>query len=53
MYDEYSALIYNGTSPRPPATNIISSKWIFGHKFHADGSLARYKEGWVVRGFYQ
>ncbi|KAM0860287.1 hypothetical protein ACQ4PT_046643 [Festuca glaucescens] len=28
-------------------------KWIFKHKFHSDGSLARYKARWVVRGFSQ
>ena len=31
----------------------MSGKWIFRHKFHADGSLARHKARWVVRGFSQ
>jgi hypothetical protein len=33
--------------------NVISGKWIFRHKLHPDGSLARYKARWVVRGFNQ
>jgi len=27
--------------------------WIFRHKVLADGSLDRYKAGWVLRGFTQ
>jgi hypothetical protein len=37
--------------PRPPNANIVSGKWIFKHKHHSDGSLARHKARWVVRGF--
>lgn len=56
MCDEFSALINTGTwdlVPRSCATNIISGKWIFRHKFHSDGSLACFKVHWVVRGFHQ
>jgi hypothetical protein len=56
MADEYKALIDNGTwrlVPRPPGANVVSGKWIFKHKFHSDGSLARHKARWVVRGFSQ
>jgi hypothetical protein len=56
MADEYKALVDNGTwrlVPRPPRANIITGKWVFKHKFHADGSLARHKARWVVRGFSQ
>jgi hypothetical protein len=52
MADEYKALVDNGTwrlVPRPPRANIITDKWVFKHKFHADGSLARHKARWVVR----
>ncbi|WVZ51462.1 LOW QUALITY PROTEIN: hypothetical protein U9M48_002608, partial [Paspalum notatum var. saurae] len=39
--------------PLPPGANIVTGKWIFRHKFHADGSLARHKARSVVRGFSQ
>jgi hypothetical protein len=56
MTDEYKALVDNGTwclVPRPPHANIISGKWVFKHKYRADGSLARHKARWVIRGFSQ
>jgi len=56
MVDEYKALVDNGTwrfVPRPPRANVVSGKWIFKHKYHSDGSLARHKARWVVRGFSQ
>ena len=56
MEDEFQALISNNNwtlVPRPPRANIVSGKWIFKHKFHADGSLDRYKARWVLRGFTQ
>jgi len=56
MTDEYKALIDNGTwrlVPRSPRANVITSKWVFKHKYHADGSLARHKARWVVCGFSQ
>ena len=46
----------NGTwrlVPQPPRANVISGKWVFKHKYRADGSLARHKARWVVRGFSQ
>ena len=56
MTDEYKALVDNGTwrlVPRLPHTNVIFGKWVFKHKYRADGSLARHKARWVVRGFSQ
>lgn len=56
MRDEYEALVHNNTwtlVPRPPGVNIVTGKWVFKHKFHADGSLARHKARWVVRGYSQ
>ena len=32
---------------------MVTGKWIFKHKFNADGSLERYKARWVLRGFSQ
>ncbi|GJX07199.1 ribonuclease H-like domain-containing protein [Tanacetum coccineum] len=43
MYDEYNALIKNGTwilVPKPPNVNVVRSMWLFWHKYHADGSLS-------------
>jgi hypothetical protein len=56
MCDEFDALQQNNTwslVPKPPGVNVVSSKWVFCHKFHADGTLARYKARWVRRGFSQ
>jgi len=56
MEDEYAALMENHTwnlVPRPDEANVVTGKWIFKHKFHADGSLDRYKARWVLRGFTQ
>lgn len=36
--------------PRPPNVNVVRSMWLFMHKFHADGSLSRYKARLVANG---
>ena len=46
MAVEYQALLDNITwrlVPRPPGANIVTGKWLFKHKYHADRSLARHK----------
>ncbi|GJR07039.1 ribonuclease H-like domain-containing protein [Tanacetum coccineum] len=56
MYDEYNALVKNGTwilVPRPTSVNMIRSIWLFKHKFHAEGTLSRYKAHLVVNGSSQ
>jgi hypothetical protein len=56
MEEEFSVLLGNHTwdlVPRPQSVNVVSGKWIFKHKFHADDSLERYKARWVLRGFSQ
>ncbi|CAL9244028.1 unnamed protein product, partial [Arabidopsis halleri] len=53
MMEEYNAQIKCGTwvlVPRPKATNIIRSLWLFRHKFKADGTLSRYKARLVANG---
>jgi histone deacetylase 1/2 len=56
MQSEFDALKANGTwslVPRPPGVNIVTGKWVFRHKFMADGTLDCYKARWVLRGFTQ
>nr|GEX92616.1 ribonuclease H-like domain-containing protein [Tanacetum cinerariifolium] len=53
MYDEYNALVKNGTwilVPMPSNVNSVQSMWLFKHKFHADGTLSRYKARLVANG---
>ncbi|GJU02799.1 ribonuclease H-like domain-containing protein [Tanacetum coccineum] len=56
MYDEYNVLVKNGTwllVPRPAGVNMVRSMWLFKHKFHADGTLSRYKARLVANGSSQ
>ncbi|GJT09985.1 ribonuclease H-like domain-containing protein [Tanacetum coccineum] len=56
MYDEYNALVKNGTwllVPRPAGVNMVRSMWLFKHKFHVDGTLSRYKARLVANGSSQ
>nr|GEX13515.1 ribonuclease H-like domain-containing protein [Tanacetum cinerariifolium] len=56
MYDEYNALVKNGTwllVPRPASVNMVRSMWLFKHKFHADGTLSCYKARLVANGSSQ
>nr|GEU47910.1 protein argonaute 4A-like [Tanacetum cinerariifolium] len=53
MYDEYNALIKNGTwilVSKPPNVNVVRSMWLFRHKYHVDGSLSKYKARLVANG---
>nr|GEW92257.1 ribonuclease H-like domain-containing protein [Tanacetum cinerariifolium] len=56
MLDEYNALIKNEMwvlVSRPANVNIVRSMLLFKHKFHADGSLSRYKARHVAKGCSQ
>ncbi|GKE34112.1 ribonuclease H-like domain-containing protein, partial [Tanacetum coccineum] len=56
MYDEYNALVKNGTwllVPRPEGVNMVRSMWLFKHKFYADETLSRYKARLVANGSSQ
>ena len=51
MEEEFVALLLNNTwdlIARPSQANVVTGKWFFKHKFHADGSLERYKARWVL-----
>lgn len=39
--------------PPPPSANVVTGKWIFRHKFHADSSSDRYKARRVLHGLTQ
>lgn len=56
MYDEYNALVKNGTwilVPRPDGVNMVRSMWLFNHKFHADRTLSCYQARLVANGSSQ
>lgn len=56
MLEEFNALIKNKTwcpVHKPAGVNVVSGKWIFRHKYNADGTFAGYMGRWVVRGFSQ
>jgi hypothetical protein len=51
---EYEALLSNNTwdqIPWPLGANVVTDKWIFKHKFKANGSLDSNKARWELRGF--
>jgi hypothetical protein len=51
MDEEYEALLSKNTwdlVPRPPGTNVATSKWIFKNKFKANDSLDWCQAHWVL-----
>ena len=56
MNSEFSSLLQQKTwslVPLPPSKNVVGCKWVFKIKRNSDGSLARYKERLVAKGYLQ
>jgi hypothetical protein len=56
MLEEYRSIIKNNVwdiVPRPKDKSVVSSKWIYKIKHAADGSVEKFKEIFVARGFTQ
>ena len=56
MIEEYQSIMKNDVwdvVPRPEGKSVVTSKWIYKIKHAADGSIEKYKEIFVARGFSQ
>ena len=56
MQKEMDALEQNGTwelTPLPLVAKPVGIKWVFNVKFQVDGSVERYKDRLVAKGFTQ
>jgi len=56
MKAEFEALLSNGTwslCPRPHNQHVIHNKWVYKIKRKADGSVERFKDRLVAKGFEQ
>ena len=54
MIKEYQSIMKNDVwdvVPRPEGKSVVTSKWIYKIKHAADGSIEKYKEIFVARGF--
>ena len=56
MVEEYDSIVKNSAweiFPRPVGKLVVDLKWIYKVKQVADGSVEKYKERFVARGFSQ
>jgi hypothetical protein len=56
MMEEYESIMKNDVWEivlRPQGKSIVTSKWILKIKHAADGSIDKYKEKFLARGFSQ
>ena len=56
MIKEYQSIMKNDVwdvVSRPVGKSVVTSKWIYKIKHAADGSIEKYKERFVARGFSQ
>lgn len=54
MAKEYESIMKNDVwdvMPRPKGKLVVTSKWLFKNKHGVDGSIEKYKERFVARGF--
>ena len=56
MMEEYNSIMKNDVweiVPRPEEKSVVTSKWLYKLKHAADGSIEKYKDRFVARGFSQ
>jgi hypothetical protein len=56
MMEEYQSIMKNDVweiVPRPEGKFVVTSKWVYKIKHTVDGSIDKYKAGFVARGFSQ
>ena len=56
MVEEYDSIVRNSAweiVPRPEGKSVVGSRWIYKVKQAAEGSVEKYKERFVARGFSQ
>ena len=56
MVEEYESIVRKNAweiIPRPIGKSVVGSRWIYKVKQDADGSVEKYKERFVSRGFSQ
>ena len=56
MMEEYQSIMKNDVwdiVPKPENKSVVSSKWSYKIKHVANGSIEKYKERFVARGFSQ
>jgi len=56
MMEEYQSIMKNDVweiIPRPKGKSSLTSKWIYKTKHVANGSIKKYKAGFMARGFSQ
>ena len=50
MMEEYQNDVWDIVT-KPESKSVVSSKWIYEIKHATDGSIEKYKDRFVVRGF--
>jgi hypothetical protein len=56
MMEEYQSIMKNDVweiIPRPEGKFVVTSKWVYKIKHVVDGSIDKYKERFMARGFSQ